>query len=205
MSKIAQKIKNAVAKQSWDDICLIYYTITGEKISPPATQVTVDPKLMSKRQIYSYLKNDLKLNFLSQMKDYDLKDLMLIYQEHSEEQKSTDSTSNNAQEVEVVYTENNGEPEYDNVNINISPQPQYTFISKSKASKILNGDKQPIQMTLRDFPSYGDEGKSNIIRARKRNLVNARCRVCNKNSQVSPHVIIRGTENERTYICEGCG
>lgn len=192
MSKIAQKIKNAINKQNWEDVCDAYYTLTGEKISPPKTEKIIDVNCMSKKQLHAYLKNELKLDFISSITNYDIADLILIHKEYTSGEIKESST-------QVEHVSNN--PDSD---INASPQPQYTFISKSKARNVLNGDKSPIPITLKDFPSYGDEVKSNVTRGRRSQLVSATCRKCNKTSRVNPLVLIKGTDNERTYICEGC-
>lgn len=191
MSKIAEKIKKAVSSQSWQDVCDVYFSLTGQKISPPKTENAVDPLGMNKKDLYAYLKNTMKLDFLLKITSYELDDLRLIYE-------SNINRSDEAVAVEYV------EEHVDLSDVNASPQPEYTFLAKSKAARALNNDRVPINITLKDFSTYGDEPKSTVPRNRASRLVSARCKKCNKVSKVSDLVVIKGTENERTYICAGC-
>lgn len=200
MSKIKEKIKNGILKENWDYVCDAYFLLTGEKISPP--KKSVDINSFNKRNLYDYLKKDCGMNFLLPIGEYKIEDLRLIYEYRDTPQESGGQDfEKRSNWIELEY----GATYSDIGETNASPQPEYTFISNKKAARALNIDKKPIDVVLRDFPTYGDEKRSTTSRTRTRQTVSARCRKCNKVSKINPAIAIRGTDNEQTYICEGCG
>lgn len=202
MSKIVKKLEMAVSNQNWQDVCDAYKLITGKEIFPPKTENQVDLSSLNKKDLYKLLKQSGKVPFIGPIAGYELDDLRILYDSYIKESffLNDEVKSVNAATVDSEL------PFVESVE-NYSSQPDHTYISKKNAHKILNIDKKPIRFVLSDFQKYGDEPNPTVKAPRiNTNIVEARCRKCNKTAKVNKAILIRGIqENERTYICEACG
>ena len=190
MSKIKALLKSSLENASWDGVSKAYFLLTGENLT--VKEITKDPLSMKKRELYNYINENIRT--LGTFSDYEIEDLRLIYTEHTE--SSSVSKKTIVYNVDSVLT--------DPAQVNMSPQPEISYVSPKRANRLLNIDKQKIDVVLTDFDSYGDEPPPKEKGKRQRLTVKSKCKFCSKMDSLDP-VLTFGVGNERTHVCEKCG
>lgn len=191
MAKLIDKMEEAILKGDWEQLCIIYNKMTGKNISPPKPNNEPPP--------FDYMKAK-KSELVKKLKELGishgnltLSELREVYELNlaEDQELSTDTDQDDYHEEDVGA-------------INASPNPSFTYIPPSKASKMLNDDKETMSVRLRDFPTYNDEREHKHRSTRSNKLVTAKCRECKQVDQIHPSKLIAGTTNDKIYICPKC-
>jgi hypothetical protein len=183
MSKLVDQLENAIKSADWPTVCAVFKKMTGRTVEPP--KVGPPPfnwKTAKKADLYKFLQEE--MGELDPIKEYSTEDLRAMAQ-------MANAEPDEEPELELpIGSPNNSSTEY-------------TYMPPGKTP--LNGDKQKLRPSFREFPSYDDEGKAKIVRDRGGPvMVDAQCKKCRTTQSVNEALVNRGPHNEKIYICPKC-